>query len=91
VLANEHDIPFYVAAPTSTFDLAYTSKEITIEKRSPEEVTNFGSRRIAPNGVDALNPAFDITPIKHVSSIICETGILSTTEFEKLTHSTERA
>ncbi len=88
VLAHEHDIPFYVAAPTSTFDLARASKEITIEERGPEEVTNFGSRRIAPNGVDALNLAFDITPIKYVSAIICETGILSTPEFEKLTHST---
>lgn len=89
VLAHEHDIPFYVAAPTSTFDLARASKEITIEQRGPKEVTNFGSRRIAPNGVDALNLAFDITPIKYVSAIICETGILSTTEFKKLTHSTE--
>ena len=90
VLAHEHDIPFYVAAPTSTFDLAHASKEITIEERSPEEITNFGSQRIAPNGVDVLNPAFDVTPIKYVSAIICETGILSTTEFKKLPHSTER-
>jgi len=80
VLAHEHGIPFYVAAPTSTFDLNHTSKEITIEERNPEEITTFGSRRIAPKGVEAINPAFDITPIKHVSAIICETGILSTTE-----------
>jgi len=90
VLAQEHGIPFYVAAPTSTFDLTRTSKEVTIEERSPEEITNFASQRIAPKGVDALNPAFDVTPIKYVSAIICETGILSTTEFEKLTHSTKR-
>jgi methylthioribose-1-phosphate isomerase len=90
VLAHEHDIPFYVAAPTSTFDLTRTSKEITIEERSPMEITNFGSQRIAPNGVDALNPAFDITPITYVSAIICETGILSTTEFEELAYSTKR-
>ena len=83
VLAHEHGIPFYVAAPTSTFDLNHTSKEITIEERNPEEITTFGSRRIAPKGVEAVNPAFDITPIKYVSAIICETGILSTTEFEK--------
>ena len=90
VLAHEHDIPFYVAAPISTFDLAHTSKETTIEERSPKEITNFGSQRIAANGVDALNPAFDITPIKYVSAIICETGILSITDFEKLTHGAMR-
>jgi len=83
VLAHEHGIPFYVAAPTSTFDLTHTSKETTIEERSPEEITNFGSQRIAPHGVDVLNPAFDVTPIKYVSAIICETGIMSTTKFRK--------
>jgi len=88
VLAHEHGIPFYVAAPTSTFDLAHSSKETTIEERSSKEITNFGLQRIAPKGVDAFNPAFDITPIKYVSAIISETGVLSTTEFEKLTHST---
>jgi methylthioribose-1-phosphate isomerase len=90
VLAHEHDVPFYVAAPTSTFDLNRTSKEITIEKRSSEEITSFGSYRIAPKGVDAFNPAFDITPIKYVSAIICETGVLSATEFEELAASTAR-
>jgi len=85
VLAHEHGIPFYVAAPTSTFDLTHASKQITIEERSSKEVTNIGSQRIAPEGVDVLNPAFDIAPIKYVSAIISETGVLSTTEFEKLT------
>jgi len=85
VLAHEHGIPFYVVAPTSTFDLTHSSKEITIEERSPEEITTFGSQRIAPNGVSALNPAFDITPLKHVSAIICETGILPTTKLKKAT------
>jgi len=82
VLAHEHGIPFYVAAPTSTFDLTHASKQITIEERSSEEVTNIGSQRIAPEGVDVLNPAFDITPIKYVSAIISETGILLTTNLK---------
>jgi len=90
VLAEEHNIPFYAAAPTSTFDLAHTSKEVTIEERNPEEITSFGSQRIAPNGVDALNPAFDATPLKYVSAIICENGVLSMTDFGKLVHSSGR-
>ncbi|MEM1563708.1 MAG: S-methyl-5-thioribose-1-phosphate isomerase [Candidatus Bathyarchaeia archaeon] len=76
VLAKEHNIPFYVAAPKSTFDLAHTAADIKIEERSPEEVTCIGSERIAPEGVPVLNPAFDITPIKYVTAIICEEGIL---------------
>lgn len=74
VLAKEHNIPFYVAAPKSTFDLDHTSEEVTIEERNPEEVTYIGSERIAPEGVEALNPAFDITPLKYVTAIICEEG-----------------
>lgn len=77
VLANEHSIPFYVAAPLSTFDFKSTSRDVIIEERAPEEVTNIGSERIAPPGIPALNPAFDITPIKYVSAIICEKGIIA--------------
>lgn len=77
VLAREHGIPFYVAAPTSTFDLTRTSEEVVIEKRKPEEVTRFGSQRIAPKGVDVFNPAFDITPLKYVSAVICEKGVIT--------------
>lgn len=84
VLAHEHNVPFYVAAPKSTFDLVHTSKDVIIEERNVEEVTYVGSQRIAPIGVKALNPAFDITPMKYVSAIICETGVLSTAEFEGL-------
>ena len=84
VLAHEHNVPFYVAAPKSTFDLVHTSKDVIVEKRSAEEVTHVGSQRIAPIGVKALNPAFDITPMKYVSAIICETGVLSIAEFERL-------
>lgn len=84
VLAHEHKIPFYVAAPLSTFDLNISAKDVTIEERSPEEVTYIKSVRIAPLGVNVLNPAFDITPMKYVSSIICEKGILSREDIEKM-------
>jgi len=84
VLAHEHKIPFYVAAPTSTFDLTHFSKDVTIEERDPREVTHFGSESVAPQGVTALNPAFDITPIKYVSAIICEKGTESTEELGRL-------
>jgi len=75
VLAHEHGIPFYVAAPKSTFDLAHTSEDVVIEERKPEEVTHIGSVQIAPDGVKVMNPAFDITPLKYVSAIICETQV----------------
>lgn len=84
VVAHEHDIPFYVAAPRSTFDLTRLSRDVTIEERSPEEVIFYGKQIIAPRGINVLNPAFDITPLKYVSGIICETGILSSAEFKKL-------
>ncbi|MEM3616572.1 MAG: S-methyl-5-thioribose-1-phosphate isomerase [Candidatus Bathyarchaeia archaeon] len=84
VLAKEHGVPFYVAAPKSTFDLAHTAADITIEERSPEEVTCVGSERIAPEGVPVLNPAFDITPIKYVTAIICEEGILYKDDLAKI-------
>ncbi len=84
VLAHEHNIPFYVAAPKSTFDLTHTSEDVIIEERNSEEVTHLGSKRIAPRGIDVLNPAFDITPMKYVSGIICETGVFPPTELEKL-------
>jgi methylthioribose-1-phosphate isomerase len=76
VLAKEHKIPFYVAAPTSTFDLTRTSKNVTIEQRKPEEVTHMGSKCITVEGADVLNPAFDITPLKYVTAIISEKGII---------------
>jgi methylthioribose-1-phosphate isomerase len=76
VLAKAHKIPFYVAAPTSTFDQMHTVTQVVIEERKPEEVTHVGKQRIAPEGINVLNPAFDATPLKYVSAIICETGIL---------------
>ncbi len=83
VLAKEHNIPFYVAAPKSTFDLAHTSADITIEERPPEEVKHVGSQRIAPEGVNVLNPAFDITPLEYVTAIICEDGVFQREDFVK--------
>ncbi|GAF96843.1 unnamed protein product, partial [marine sediment metagenome] len=69
VLAREHDIPFYVAAPTSTIDLSLASgDEITIEERSPEEVTHIQGISIAPEGTQARNPAFDITPHRYITA-----------------------
>ncbi len=83
VLAKEHGIPFYVAAPKSTFDLTRTSSEVSIEERSSDEVTNFGACRVATEGVSVLNPAFDITPLEYVTAIICESGILYKEDFRK--------
>ncbi|OGV96884.1 S-methyl-5-thioribose-1-phosphate isomerase [Microgenomates group bacterium RBG_16_45_19] len=85
VLAREHNIPFYVAAPKSTFDMSKVSSEVVIEERDPEEVTRINSKRIAPADVNVFNPAFDITPIDYVTAIICEDGILRKQDFSKLT------
>jgi len=77
VLANAHGIPFYVAAPTTTIDLSLTSGyQIPIEERSPGEVTHIQGLPIAPEGVRAANPAFDITPNQYISAIITEKGII---------------
>jgi len=81
VLARKHNIPFYVAAPKSTFDLAHASADVIIEERRSEEVTHVGSQRIAPEGVNVLNPAFDITPLEYVTAIICEDGVLNKEDF----------
>ncbi len=77
VLANAHGIPFYVAAPTTTIDLSLTSGyQIPIEERNPGEVTHIQGLPIAPEGVRAANPAFDITPNQYISAIITEKGII---------------
>jgi methylthioribose-1-phosphate isomerase len=83
VLAHEHGVPFYVAAPKSTFDLARTSTDVIIEERKPAEVTHFGSQQVATSGIGVLNPAFDITPLKYVSAIIHESGIYYKKDFAK--------
>ncbi len=76
VLAFEHGIPFYVAAPMSTMDQSSSSVDAVIEERNPMEITNVGCERIAPEGVKVLNPAFDITPLEYVDAVITEDGIL---------------
>jgi methylthioribose-1-phosphate isomerase len=76
VLARENGIPFYVAAPVSTFDLETPEgAAIPIEERAAEEVTHHGGRRLAPEGVGVRNPAFDVTPSRFVSAIVCERGV----------------
>ncbi len=77
VLARENGIPFYVAAPTSTVDLSIDSgAEIPIEERSSREVTDIAGSRVAPEGVTAAHPAFDVTPARLVTAIITERGVL---------------
>ena len=76
VLAKEHGIPFYVAAPISTIDLATADgTQIPIEERNAREVTHLGSTRLTPEGAHVRNPAFDVTPNKYVTAIITERGI----------------
>ena len=74
-IAKQHNIPFYVAAPLSTFDLESNPKDITIEQRKASEVTGIGDMKTAPDGIDVINPAFDITPPELISGIITENGI----------------
>ena len=76
VLAKEHGIPFYVAAPFSTVDLETPDgSQIPIEQRSRQEVTHIGGRQMVPDGVSVENPAFDVTPASYVTAIITERGI----------------
>ena len=85
ILAKEHGIPFYVAAPVSTFDLSIKSgNDIPIEERSPEEVTNGFGKRTAPEGVKVFNPAFDVTPAKNIAAIITEKGVIKNPSFENI-------
>ena len=85
VLARAHGIPFYVAAPSSTIDLATPSGDkIPIEQRAPQEVTSiFGGPRIAPAGVNVFNPAFDVTPAEYVTAIITERGVFAPKDLSK--------
>jgi len=76
VLAKEHGIPFYVAAPLSTIDLGTADGGgIPIEERSDREVTHVGTARLTPEGARVRNPAFDVTPAKYVTAIVTEQGI----------------
>jgi methylthioribose-1-phosphate isomerase len=85
VLARENDVPFYVAAPTSTVDLSLPDGDgIPIEERDPGEVTRIGDHPIGPAGVKALNLAFDVTPARYVQAIITERGIARPPYLESL-------
>jgi len=75
IMAKNHDIPFYVAAPLSTFDLESRPDDVIIEQRKASEVTGIGDKRTAPDGIDVINPAFDMPPPELISGIITENGI----------------
>jgi methylthioribose-1-phosphate isomerase len=87
VLAKENGVPFYVVAPTSTIDLSLSNgDEITIEERSPDEVTTLAGKRLAPEGIAVANPAFDVTPHAYISSIVTERGIVRAPYQQGLEH-----
>jgi methylthioribose-1-phosphate isomerase len=87
VLAKEHGIPFYVAAPISTVDLGTPDgSRIPIEERSDREVTHVGATRVTPEGARIRNPAFDVTPSRYVTAIITERGIARAPYEESLSH-----
>jgi len=77
VLAKRHNIPFYVVAPSSTFDLKNSPNDIVIEERSKTEVIRIGKKILAPNNIGVINPAFDMTPPQLITKIITEKGIVS--------------
>ena len=74
-MAKRHNIPFYVAAPLSTFDLENKPEDVIIEQRKSSEVTGIGDKKTAPDGINVINPAFDMTPPELISGIITENGI----------------
>lgn len=82
ILASKHNIPFYVAAPISTFDFESNPEDVVIEERAVDEVIKVGKKRVAPKGVRVFNPAFDMTPPELITGIITERGVL-TPPFEK--------
>lgn len=85
LLARAHGIPFYVAAPVSTFDLALDSGDgIPIEQRDPREITHGFGRQTAPEGVRVYNPAFDVTPAELIAGIVCERGVIRPVSRERI-------
>jgi methylthioribose-1-phosphate isomerase len=85
VLANAHGIPFYIAAPSSTFDLSIADgTEIPIEERDAREITHGFGRQTAPDGVQVYNPAFDVTPADLIAGIICERGVIAPVNEENI-------
>ncbi len=92
VLAHENGVPFYVAAPTSTVDLALESGDaIPIEERGGDEVSHFGDRRVVPEDMDVLNVAFDVTPNRYVAAIVTEQGTVAPPFREGLAAAVEAA
>ena len=92
VLAHEHKVPFYVAAPISTIDLATPDGDrIPIEERDQREVSHLGSARLTPEGAHIRNPAFDVTPHRYISGIITERGIFKPPYTESLKRALESA
>lgn len=86
VLAKVHGIPFYIVAPSSTFDLkTKTGNRIPIEQRSADEILLFNDKQVAPNGVDIYNPAFDVTPAENITAIITEKGVIEKPNKSKIT------
>jgi len=75
LIAKQHGIPFYVAAPLSTFDMKSNPKDVIIEQRKGTEVTQIGDKKTAPDGINVINPAFDMTPPELISGIITEAGV----------------
>ena len=75
-MAKQHGIPFYVAAPLSTFDMKTDAKDVVIEMRNASEVTGIGDKKTAPDGINVINPAFDMTPPELISGIITEKGVV---------------
>ncbi len=85
IVAKEHGVPFYVAAPVSTFDLSIASgDEIPIEERDSDEVTSIAGHKIAPDGIKVFNPAFDVTPAANIKAIITERGVITDPNTEKI-------
>ena len=74
-MAKQHNIPFYVAAPISTFDMKSDPKDVIIEQRKASEVTGIGDKKTAPDGIKVINPAFDMTPPELITGIITEKGV----------------
>jgi methylthioribose-1-phosphate isomerase len=85
ILAGYHNIPFYIAAPSSTFDLNIkTGDEIPIEQRPDDEIRLIDRKKITPDNIEVYNPAFDVTPVENITAVITETGIIEKPDAEKI-------
>jgi methylthioribose-1-phosphate isomerase len=83
--AARHRIPFYSAAPASTFDLTARPSDLPIEERDSSEVTEVQGKRIAPKGIKVFNPAFDVTPLDLVTAVITDRGVFSGDQIRNMT------